>query len=460
MSLPNLSHLLKATARLIDLHDASRGYGSSPAFQGDTRVGHKDGRYIALATACLASLDELGRRSGDEYSPLALITSQVRLDLKWAEEVDVEYVLNVLSRPTELKLLLQTGGEVGHVISERETNLLDKAPNVAEFRLSRIGRMTLAMATNSDDDYQDITYIEGDITKLIRALEHGRLKTALGFVNQVNEQLRVAHTSLVSLIERGGRALRAAHDDLMDHTETMTRTNELVRSADSKINEIIRADIELDDDEAPIGLVRERVRELSRGLVRYSRQLSQLSAAASRGISSSVEAPSFAEYAQKWVINPPSDARMDQVMATLGPTRLVGITPIGTDFFGSIKQRGVVEQEAHLIDLNDFAQPPEHEYVRWLRENRAVIEAKITSSGLSLEEAIAEGLAGRGDGEAFACLITAMCAIDSWMDTPNLILSMSDQLTKVSLPEMDLMFSTLSVSTSQSTASSTEKDLT
>lgn len=458
MPLPDLSHLLKVSARLIDLHDSRRGYGELPAYQGDARAGHGDGRYVALATACLAGLHELGRRSGDEYSPLALIAQQVRLELPWAEEVDVEYALNVLSRPTELKLLLQDAGENGHVISEKDTNLADKAPNVAEFRLSRMGRMAIGMATSSDDDHQDIAYIEGDVTKLIRALEHGRLKAALGFVDQLNEQLRVAHTSLVSLIERGGRALRAAHDDLIGHTAIMTRTNELVRSADNKINEIIRADVEVDDDEAPIGLVRERVRELSRGIVRYSRQLSQLSAETSRGISSSVEAPSFAAYAQTWVTTPPTDARLNQVMTALGPTRLVGMTPIGTDFVGAIKQRIVVEQEVQQVDLNEYTQPPEHEYIRWLQENRATIEAKITNGGLSLEAAIADGLAGRGDDEAFACLVTAMSAIDSWTDMPDLVLSMRERLTKVSLPEMDVMFSGLSISTTQPTDLATTRE--
>lgn len=446
MPLPDLSHLLKASTRLIDLHDSRRGYGESPVYQGDARAGHGDGRYVALGTACLAGLQELGRRSGDEYSPLTLIAQQVRVELPWAEDVDVEYALNVLSRPTELRLLLQGVGASGHVISEKDTNLADKAPNVAEFRLSRMGRMAIGMATSSDDDHQDIAYIEGDVTKLIRALEHGRLKAALGFVDQMNEQLRLAHTSLVSLIERGGRALRVAHDELIGHTVIMTRTNELVRSADNKINEIIRADVEVDDDEAPIGLVRERVRELSRGIVRYSRQLSQLSAETSRGISSSVEAPSFAAYAQKWVINPPTDARLNQVLAALGPAKLIGVTPIGTDFVGAIKSRSAVEQEVQQVDLNDYAHPPEHEFLRWLQENRATIEGKIRSGGLTLEAALAEGLAGHGDDESFSCLVTAMTAIDSWTDMSDLVLSMRDQLTKFSLPEMNLMFSGLSIS--------------
>ncbi|MCH8618145.1 hypothetical protein [Undibacterium sp. TS12] len=458
MPLPDLSHLLKTSARLIDLHDSWRAYAESPVYQKDTRTGHGDGRYVGLAIACLAGLHELGRRSGDEYSPLALISQQVRTELPWAEEVDIEYVLNVLSRPTELKLLLQGVEGSGHVISEKDTNLADKASNVAEFRLSRMGRMAIGMAASSDDDHQDILYIEGDVTKLIVALERGRLKAALGFLDQMNEQLRVAHSSLVSLMERGGRALRAVQDELKEHTSIMTRTNELVRSADNKINEIIRSDIELDDDEVPIGLVRERVRELSRGIVRYSRQLSQLSAETSRGISSSVEAPSFAAYAQKWVTNPPTDARLNQVFDALGPTRLSGIAPVGTDFVGAIKQRVQIEQEEQQVDMNDYVPPLEHEYIRWLQENRVAIEARILNGGLALDEAIADGLAGRGDDEAFACLVTAMNAIESWTDLPDLALSMREQLTKFSLPEMDLMFSGLSISADQSAALATAKE--
>lgn len=449
MSFPDLSNLLKISAKLVDLHDSMRSYGGSPVYQGDARAGHGDGRYVALATACLYALQELGRRSGDEYSPLELISQQVRHALPWAEAVDVEYVLNLLARSTELKLLIGGAGLDVHVISEKETNLADKSPNVAEFRLSRIGRMTLGMATSSDEYHQDIVYIEGDVTKLIRALENGRLKAALGFVDQLNEQLRVVHTSLVSLFERGGRALRAAHDELIGHTEIMTRTNELVRSAEFRINEIIRADIEVDDEDVPIGLIRERVRELSRGIVRYSRQLSQLSAETTRGISSSIDAPSFAALAQLWVKDPPAEARLDQVVALLGPSRLSGITPIGTDFAGAIKQRLTVERVPEQVDLSEYMLPPEQEFTKWLQVNRETIEARIRNGGLSLEAAIAEGLAARGSDEAFACLVTALTAVDSWTDLTGLVLAMDEQLTKARLPGMEVMFSGLSISSEQ-----------
>jgi hypothetical protein len=449
MALPDLSHVLKVSARLVDLHDSARSHGASPVYQGESRAGHGDGRYVALAAACLHTLHELGRRSGDEYSPLDLIAQQVRLELPWAESVDIEYVLNVLARPTELKLLAGGGSMEGYVISEKETHLTDKSANVAEYRLSRMGRSVLSMATSSEDEYQDIAYIEGDVTKLLRALESGRLKAALAFVNQLNEQLREAHTSLVSLIERGGRALRAAHDELMGHKELMDRTNKLVKSAEARITEIIQNDIAVDDEEVPIGLIRERVRELSGGIVRYSRQVSQLSAETSRGISSSINAPSFAALAQLWVTNPPDELRIDQVMASLGPTGIVGVTPTGTDFAGVIKPRQAVTRPLEQLDLQGYALPPEHEFIQWLSANRALIEAAIEEGGLSLEDAMAKGLTGRGADEAFSCLVTALAAVDSWTDMTGLAVSLHEALTRKRLPDMDVMFSGLTIARNQ-----------
>lgn len=455
MSLPDISLVLKVSARLVDLHDSRRNYGESPNYQGDVRSGHGDGRYVAMATHCLDKLHDFGRRSGDEYTSLATLTQALRVELPWTQEVDVEYVLNVLSRPTELKLLLLDGGVDGHVITEKDTNLVEKSPNVAEFRLSWVGRRVLSMATNLDDEYQDIAYIEGDVTKLIRALENGKLRPALNFVEQLNDQLRVAHALLVSLIERGGRGLREAYSEMAGHTELMSRANELVKIADAKINEILRTDRDIDDEDVPIGLVRERVRELSRGIVRYSRQLSQLSAEISRGISSSVDAPSFAELARHWVKQQPSEARLNQIMSVMGPSEVKGILAMGTDYEGTIRSRTVVERLPETVDLSEYAEPQEHEFTRWLTANRAIIEQRIRDGGLSLEAAIADGLATMETDEAFGCLVTALSALESWTDLDGLILTLTDELSKAQLPALEVMFSGLTI-TQRSSINSTK----
>ena len=172
----DLSPLLKVSARLLDLHDSSRSPGASIQYQTEERPGLKDGRYVAIASEVLAVLQDSGKRSGDEYASVVFVVMRVRESLPWANEMDVEFVLNVLSRPTELKLL-QIDEESSHVIGDKDTNLVEKAAHLSEYRLSRLGRKALAMAT----DNLDLAYVEGDVTKLLRALEAGKLEQAMRY---------------------------------------------------------------------------------------------------------------------------------------------------------------------------------------------------------------------------------------------------------------------------------------
>ena len=93
----DLAPLLKLSSRLLDLHDSRRGSGESPQYQTEDRPGLGDGRYIALAEAVLDVLQRLDARTGDEFSSLQSIQQGVREQINWAEDIDVEYVLNGLS---------------------------------------------------------------------------------------------------------------------------------------------------------------------------------------------------------------------------------------------------------------------------------------------------------------------------------------------------------------------------
>lgn len=99
----DLSPLLKVSARLLDLHDSSRTLGASTQYQIEDRPGLRDGRYVSIAGDVLVTLQASGKRSGDEFSSIDFVAQSVRSSLHWANDLDVEYVLNVLSRPTELR---------------------------------------------------------------------------------------------------------------------------------------------------------------------------------------------------------------------------------------------------------------------------------------------------------------------------------------------------------------------
>lgn len=384
------------------------------------------------------TLQESGKRSGDEYTSTDSVCQSVRATLNWASDLDIEYVLNVMSRPTELRLL-QHDEDSTHVIGDKETTLVEKAAHLSEYRLSRLGRKALAMAA----DNSDITYIEGDVTKLNRALETGRLKQALGFLDRLIEQLRTEQLSLISVIERtaGGRKVPTTFfGDLEGYEATMRRAAELVNKAQSQVDVLARG-ASVTDDDIPIGLVRERVRELQRGIVGYARSLALLASQSLSTKSTSVNAPSFADMALGMVSSPPTHTQIDFMLKAMGPVLAEGVTPSGADFRGSIKARTHKISQSVQLDLGDYEVPPQDLFVEWLSMHQTELNEYMQQGGLSLQEAIARGLAKEGQAQDFGCLIAALTSPDEWMTTANVRGTFDSKLAISHLPGMSVMFS-------------------
>lgn len=435
----DLAPLLKLSTRLLDLHDSRRGSGESPQYQTEDRPGLGDGRYIALAEAVLDVLQKLDARTGDEFSSLQAIQQGVREHIDWAEDIDVEYVLNVLSRPSELKLLYSPEAGPAYVISDKETHLVEKAAHVVEYRLSRLGKTALVIAS----DHMDIAYIEGDVTKLIRAIQAARLGPALGFVERLLQQLRTEQLKLVALIERtaGGRRAREETLAQMDlHRETMRRTVDLVQEASFAIDEIVRKEVETADD-VPIGLIRAKVKELTGGVVRFGRELTRLAELAMVSKPSSVQAPDFGGLARQWTKAPPSAQQISRMLEMLGPGRAPNVAPMGSDYAGIVKARVTDVVTAESLQLDGFDIPAEDQFTDWLQRNLPYLESQL-HSGVTLGEALRAGLGHDGDAHTLNCLVMALTAADDWVRAP-VDGELARELDHFNLPGLQVMFSNL-----------------
>lgn len=432
----DISPLIKVSARLLDLHDSRRALGESTQYQTEDRPGLGDGRYVCIAQGVLLTLQTSGKRSGDEYASVGAIVQSVRESISWAHELDVEYVLNVLSRPTELRLM-QSEGEDFHVIGDKETNLVDKAAHLLEYRLSRLGRKALSMAS----DNSDITYIEGDVTKLVRALETGRLKQALSFLDRLTDQLRTEQHALISVIERtaGGRKVpENFFSDLIDFEATMRRTAELVNKSQNLVDFIARGAPVVDED-VPVGLVREKVRELQRGIVGYARNLALLASQSLAIKSTSVEAPSFASMALRLAMKAPEPEQLDFLLKAMGPIEMLGAIPNGTDFRGALKPRVARVSEAVLVTLDDYAVPAQDQLVEWLAANQGALNERMKQGGISLQEAIAQGLAKDGHPQDLGCLVAALTSPEEWVTGGAVVGTFDPKLEISRLPGMNFM---------------------
>lgn len=440
MTVSNLSPLLKISARLLDLHDSGRTSGGSTQYQNEDRPGLGDGRYVAIAGEVLTALQASGKRSGDEFSSVDHVVHSVRTSQPWVNELDVEYVLNVLSRPTELKLL-QTEDDSTHVIGDKETNLVEKAAHLSEYRLSRLGRKALAMANEN----LDLAYIEGDVTKIIRAIENGRLNQALKFLERIIDQLRTEQLALISLIEKtsSGRKMPSSlYDDLAGYEATMRRASELVRQAQGQVDVLARGGgVTTVDVDVPFGLVQERVRELQRGIIGYTRSLSELSEKALKATSTSVQAPSFLKLALRMVITPPSAMQTDFIVGAMGPIFPLVTFPMGTDLRGSIKVKEAKVSQAIALDLEGYVLPPEDRFIEWMRKHQGEFNARIKEGRLTLVDAVKLWAQEDGGEEDFGCIVAALTSPDELLTFDGVFGSMEPQLSISSLPDASVMHS-------------------
>ncbi len=441
----DLSPLLKVSARLLDLHDSNRGPGSPTQYQLEERPGLKDGRYVAIAGEVLIALQESGKQFGDEYASLDFVVLQVRTALDWTHEMDIEYVLNVLSRPTELRLQ-QADEDSTHVIGDKDTNLVEKAAHVSEFRLSRLGRKALAMAA----DNLDLAYIEGDITKLLRALETGRLEQAMRFLDRLIDQLRTEQLELISVMERsagGRRVLGALFDDIEAFEATMRRAAEMVHKAQAQISVLAKDEGPKNvDQDVPLGLVKDRVRELQRGIVGYSRCLSELATMSLGASSTSVPPPAFAELALRMVVSPPSKIQSDFLLSQMGPVFSHVIQPTVTDWRHTIKSKVSKPVEMSNMDLGKFDLPPEDRFLEWMGRNQAAFNQALLQGELTMADAIKRWATEDGTDGDFACVVAALTSPDEWLTVEGASGVMERSLAISSLQSADVMHSRLTLS--------------
>ena len=289
----------------------------------------------------------------------------------------------------------------------------------------------------------DIAYIEGDVTKLIRAIQAARLGPALGFAERLLQQLRTEQLKLVALIERttgGRRAREEVLEQMESHRETMRRTVSLVQEASFAIDEIIRKEVDMGDD-VPIGLIRVKVKELAGGVVRYGRELTRLAELSITSKPSTVQAPDFAGLAFQWVKAPASSQQVARVLEMLGPGCAPKVAPIVSDFAGIVKGRVAERAPTERLQLDAFEVPPEDQFTDWLQRNLPYLEGQL-HGGVTLGAALRDGLGRDGDAHAFNCLVTALTAADDWVKEPVEGELVRD-LERADLPGLQVMFSSL-----------------
>lgn len=389
--------LIAASLRLVDLHDSDRAYGSPSNFTRESRTGNSDGVYLDIAFHVIHRLKLLDQSASQDYLPFSSILSAIKDDRPDVAEVDVQYVLNVLRRPSELFYLTSIAGHESKAChsEKRETALIEKTDYADEYRLSASGRMLLSLANVA----RDATYLRGDAYNLLHAIEWNDFPKILTFSDGIISQLRNEILEVRSALERVGRTERIEKylSRLDQYRQVIEETIDIAQKAEAQLDksEVLEAFErwqELADLDITFEHLRNQINHVRQVLVIFNRLLSELVSLALQGARSAVPPPSFIDVAAHFVRLPlkPENERF-----LLGQWGALGLeTPFHSvlDGLGAVKLRTMPEPVVATIFVDETVEPISVlGKARFLEKYGQDIASALKAGPLRLSEAIERG---------------------------------------------------------------------
>lgn len=389
--------LISSTLRLVDLHDSDRAYGSPPNFTRESRTGHPDGVYLDIAFHIIHRLKLLDESANQDYLPFSAILFAIRQDRPDVAEVDVQYVLNVLRRPSELFYLTSVPGRPEKVChsEKRETALIEKTDYADEYRLSVSGRMLLSLSTLA----RDATYLRGDAYNLLHAIEFRDFPKVITFSNGIVSQLRNEILEVRSALERVGRteSIEKYLGRLDQYKKVVEETIDIAQTAeakleDSRVLEDLERWQEISDLDITFEYLRNRINQVRQVLVIFGRLLSELVSLALQGSRSAVPPPSFIDAAAHFVRFPLKPAQESFLLGQWGAMGLE--TPFHSllDGLGAVKLRTASDPVKGMAFADETVEAiAELGKAKFLERHGQDIAEALMAGPLRLSDAIEKG---------------------------------------------------------------------
>lgn len=294
--------LIASTLRLVDLHDSEREYGSPPNFTRESRTGNSDGVYLDIAFTVIHRLKLLDQCAHQDYLPFNTILNAVKEARSDVTDVDVQYVLNVLRRPSELLYLAQVSGaktKARHA-EKRLTALIERTDYADEYRLSSSGRMLLSLSNAA----KDATYLRGDAYNLLHAIEWGDFPKIITFADGIISQLKNEILDVRAALEKVGRteSIDKYLDRFEQYKKVIEETIDIVQKSEKQLGvpeilETFNRWAESADMDIAFDQLRSHVNRVRQVLVVFNRLISELVSVSLQGDRTAVPPPSFIDAA-------------------------------------------------------------------------------------------------------------------------------------------------------------------
>lgn len=382
--------LLRLSARLLDLHDAQREPGNAPVYVQEERAGLRDGRYLDLAALVLDALRGFAHESGNEFIGFDALLIAVGEVAPQVDPEDLRYVLNVLSRPTEL-WAIDRSDERSDLVSDKQTNLVERTHYADDYRLTSTGRDAISVSSN----ISDFAYAEGDALKLLRAIESGDFDVVPSFSDGLLDTIRFASVELRQEIERGqvDQDSEVFRVQMPRFRDVIEKTSELLRQAEARLKSWRAPDNDELDDTLVVDVydLEHQVLRVYQALESFGRDLAELTKIAAKRRTSAVSATDFIEVALNLVKRLPSDRQIESLFRRFGPLRLNGIFPSPADVRGRVRISLTREEMAQRFETDLGATDVVETRLRFLGEHGDVIRSRLASGPLPLSEALERG---------------------------------------------------------------------
>jgi len=118
------------------------------------------------------------------------------------------------------------------------------------------------------------------------------------------------------------------------------------------------------------------------------------------------------------------------------------VFPTGSDFVGIVRTKTPKAAQFQSIELAGFEVPLEDQFIHWLRRCLPELERRLKHGGLSMQDALREGLGEIDQASALNCLVAAMTAPDEWVTT-QVHGELERSLERLLLPGLEVMLSGL-----------------
>jgi len=401
----DLRPLIRATLRLVDLHDLKRSPGSSTMGVVEERPGLGDGIWIDVAARLLAYIRQNDNLLSREYVDLVGAFRDIREHYPELSTDDLEYVVRLLATPTHSRMRDPVASDVLDHTRE-EGALLDRPVHerARKARLTRTGRNAIKLSSTA----RSFLLTQFKAHEITHALRLSLFDDASDALHTVMQRIAEVAEDLRHALERPGRGemVKIFSSQSKDYNAALRDTRIAIEDARRLIGTREVSDAMNQEAEATGGTTPDHFAKLLQTALNrleyLGRAYSDFLSDVANAVTQPIGVKDMARLAHHLAFNPPSEELLAASHALIGPMAVYWPHPASQDFAGCLP--GITESRAELsqpLERPETTSSQVSPMQLFLETYQAQIMALLTQRPVRLSEAREQGwLSAMGQQQA------------------------------------------------------------